>query len=84
MTGHDPATTHLHAPLSVYTDMPEPECIMTLSWKDIVERAEQFGISLTRGQVLEIFETLVRRCRTEVISEDFWTAIDIEIEGVES
>lgn len=64
-----------------WQDMPEPECILKLSWKDIVERAEQSGISLTRRQVLEIFETLVRRYRTEVISEDFWTAIDIQIDG---
>jgi len=61
--------------------MPEPAWILTLSWEDIVRRADSFGIRLTRDQTVKIFETLAQRGANEVIMDGFWTAIDIEIEA---
>lgn len=66
--------------VSKYHHMPETECLLTLSWKDIVDQARRQNIDLTRDQAVEVFQKLYQRMPTEPIIDAYWTALEAELE----
>lgn len=61
-------------------DMPKSASILTLSWEDIVTQAEKQNITLSRDQVVEIFQRLEQCFPTEPVIDAYWIAMESELE----
>lgn len=62
----------------VSTKFPEPECVLKLSWEDIVSEAyEKYDIVLDEGQVRELFDSCKRgMSKSDVVMSGFWAVLD--------
>jgi len=64
-----------------WADMPEPHPLLTLSWEDILEKAERCGKTLTREEVIEVFDRVVSS-EMDYIMDGFSELLTVNIDRV--
>ena len=65
---------------SQWEDMPKPASPLTVSWEDITGKAEEMGVTLTREQVISIFQKMESHFGDSVM-DLYWEQIADNIRG---